>query len=528
MNPEYQNLFFVYLIGLSTIISITLVTYYISYNSKLIIREKYTSLILLFSIIFYVISILYLTFGKINALHQYADFATHLEILWKNTQGVGLKSLMSSKAHGGSHWFAAHFTPIIYLTYVPGFALLQNAYAIPILETLFITSSLIPLWLLSKRYLDRGLSKLFLCCFLFYPTIFYTNLYGISYIELSIPLLLWLFYFFEKKNNTLYIVFLILCLMTREEVSLVTCFFGIYILILKRYYLGIFTIVVSLVYFFTVLLVVMPFFSENVHITTRHYQNLGSSYSEILSTVLLNPLETIMKAVSLPKIGSLVIFLIPLFFIPISNFLVFLIATPNLAITFFSEAITHSSYILYYLSPSIPIFFYATITGINKFKKIRFYNINSIIYSILIASITTTIFFGATPISIAYWNKDYKVGKFYTTNFHRSVYIEEDRDIAAKKIVKLIPENAVISAEQHFLPLLYKKKKMVIFPQEDKNMEYVLIDILNPKKTGSGDTYLSFRLDPEFYYQKYLKNDDWTIIAEDKGVILLKNKKNNL
>ena len=99
------------------------------------------------------------------------------------------------------------------------------------------------------------------------------------------------------------------------------------------------------------------------------------------------------------------------------------------------------------------------ITGISKLKNSKFINISSLVNAILAASISTTIFFGATPISIAYWNENYTVGVFYTTNFHRSAYIEEDRDIFAKKIIKLIPDNASVMAEQHFLPLLYKKKK---------------------------------------------------------------------
>mgnify|MGYP006146737343 FL=1 len=161
--------------------------------------------------------------------------------------------------------------------------------------------------------------------------------------------------------------------------------------------------------------------------------------------------------------------------------------------------------------------------GINKIRKWRFVNINSLINTILVASISATIFFGATPISIAYWNKNYSVGNFYTTNFHRSAYIEEDRDVAAKEIVKLVPDGALISAEQHFLPLLYKKKRMVAFPDMSIDTEYVLIDRLNPKKTGGLDnTYLSFRENPEFYYQKYFKNNDWIIIKEDQGVTLFK------
>lgn len=115
------------------------------------------------------------------------------------------------------------------------------------------------------------------------------------------------------------------------------------------------------------------------------------------------------------------------------------------------------------------------------------------------------------------------VGNFYTTNFHRSVYVEEERDIIAKKIVKLIPDNAEVLAEQHFLPLLYKKKKIVAFPDEDKNIQYILIDKLNPKKTGDlGGNFSDFRLNPEFYYQKYLENDLWNIVVENKGVTLLK------
>jgi hypothetical protein len=66
---------------------------------------------------------------------------------------------------------------------------------------------------------------------------------------------------------------------------------------------------------------------------------------------------------------------------------------------------------------------------------------------------------------------------------------------------------------------------MIAFPDEDKSIQYVLIDKLNPKKTGGFDgSYGTFRLKPEFYYQKYLKNSNWSIISENKGVILLKKK----
>ncbi len=530
MFLEYKNLFLIYSIGLSSIIFFSAFTYFLSNKFSLEVNKKNSYFILFFSVLFYTSSILYLSFGKINALHHYVDFATILEILWRNSQGFGLTTLMSEEHHESSHWFSAHFTPIIYLTYIPFFTILPKPYVLPLAETIFILSALIPLWLISKKFLDNNLSRVLICSFLFYPTIFYTNLYGPAFIELCLPLFLWLFYFFEEKKNKLFILTLFLCLMIREEVSLVTCFFGIFMCIRRSYFLGLFTIILSLIYFYVALYIIMPSFKaedfEKVHVASRWFNEWGNSLSEMILNILLNPIDTLKKLLTPAKIGNFVLFLIPLLFTPFLNIMIFLIALPNLAISFLSYSISHSSFILYYLSPSIAVFYYASINGISKIKNFKLININSLINAILVASITSTIFFGATPISIAFWNKNYYVGNFYTTNFHRSAYIEEERDIVAKKIINKIPKNAIVSAELHFLPLLYNRKKMIIFPSDDKNIDYVIIDRLNPKKTGGGKYYLSFRLDPESYYQKYLNNSKWSTIFEDKGITLL--KKNNL
>ena len=313
--------------------------------------------------------------------------------------------------------------------------------------------------------------------------------------------------------------------MVREEVSLVTAFFGIYMIIKKRTLIGFATIFISLIYFYTVVFWVMPSFREEdfdkAHIAAFWFKEWGDTYLEMITYILFNPIDSLNKILIPPKIGNFVMILIPLLFIPLSNILIFFIAIPNLAMTFLSFSITHSSYILYYLSPTIPILFYATISGVSRINIFKLINQNALIQSILVASISTTIFFGATPISIAFWNKDYTVGNFYTSNFHYSAYLELDRHIASKKIIESIPKDSVVSAEQHFMPLLYKNKKMIIFPSPEKGIEYVLIDRYNPKKTG-GHVANTLRTDPENEYQKYFQNKNWQIIKEDLGVTLFK------
>ena len=527
IEEGYRDLIIIYLIGLISVIFLSIGTYYISNKYKIIFKKNYVNIFFYFSLIFYLFSVIFISMGKINALHHYADFATHLEILWRYSQKLGLTSLMSEEIHKGTHWFSAHFTPIIFLTYAPIFKIFPFAQIIPISETIFLVSSIIPLKLIVQKFFEKNLTKLFITSFLFYPTIFYTNLYGIAYLELCIPLFFWLIYFFQEKKNILFLITLILSLMTREEVALVLIFFGIYIFFNKRYFLGLLTFAISLIYFFIVFKFVIPYFKgSDIHLATSLYSSLGSSYSEIIQYILENPIDIFKKILSPPKIGNLVMFLIPLLFTPLISLMTFFITIPNLVITFLSDYITNSSFILYYLSPSIPFFYYASILGINKIRLFSFININSLIYSLLISSIATTIFFGATPLSIAFWSKNYSVGKFYTSNFHYSAYLEDTRAAVAKKIIRLIPEDGVVSAEQHFLPLLFKKKKMIIFPDKSDDVNYVLIDIFRPQKTGGlQGNWLDFRKNPEIYYSEYFNNKkDWSIVESINGVTLFRKE----
>ena len=146
--------------------------------------------------------------------------------------------------------------------------------------------------------------------------------------------------------------------MIREEVALVTSFFGIYIIFKKRYLLMT-TLITSLIYFYIVIFIIMPSFRDGNEtlLASVLYQHLGNTYSEILINILINPLDTLDKIFNAPRIGSFVMFLIPLMFTPLFEITVFLISIPNLMMTFLSQSITHSNFILYYLSPSIPVFF---------------------------------------------------------------------------------------------------------------------------------------------------------------------------
>ena len=524
---HYGSLVYIYSIGILSTLVFGTANYLLISKYNFDFFFKYSKYIFFLSLFFYIVSIFFLSFKKIEALHHYSDFATHLEVLWKNKLGNGLISLMSEDYHGGNHWFAAHFTPIMYLSYVPIFYIFPYPQTIVIVQSVIILSSLIPLFMISRNYFDNRLSYIFLTSFLFYPTIFYINLYGTAYLEAAIPLILWLIYFYKRNDNTKFFICLLLCLSVREEVSLVLCFFGLYLILNKKYYVGTSTFLISAAYFFIVMFIVIPFFKEGMHITINLFSNVGGSYKDIFKNLIFNLFGVLVEATNLAKIGNFIIYLLPLLFLPILNFSTFLIAFPNIFITYISNAISHSSFILYYLSPSIPVFFYAAIISIDKIGNFKFINKSAVVCSILIASISSTFFFGAMPISLPFWLKNYEVGKFYTTDFHYSAYQIDQNDLAAKKLSKMIPDNSVVSAEQHLLPLLYKKNKITVFPYLNKDTEFIFIDKFSKTKTGWDDTYLEFRNNPNKFYNIYFNDISWKVLEEINGVVLMKKNKKN-
>lgn len=528
MFNNYGDLFYIYSFGCFFTITASVLSYIVINSGKLKYYKNIEYYIFFFSIIFYLTSVILLSFKKIDALNYYADHATHLEIMWRYNNGLGLTSLLSESYHSNSHWFSAHFTPIIFITYAPIFYLFPYSETLFVLETIFISSSIIPLYLICKLYFDKKQSLLFCSCFFFYPTIFYTNLYGPAYIELAIPFFLWIFYFLDSKHLKLFWISLTLALLIREEVSLIIASLGLYIYFIRREKFGLIIFFIGAAYFLMVINYIIPSFSgNNKLVATSIYSSWGENPSEIVKNIILNPIETIYKMLSITRVGNLIIFLIPLLFTPLFSFFTFMIALPNLVLTFFSDSISNYSFILYYLSPSIPVLFYASIKSIKSLSEAIHINKNALISSLFVASLCSSIFFGATPISLQFWNENYKVGNFSTTNFYLSEYIQEQNDIDVKKIVSLIPENAAISAEQHILPLLYKKEKMLVFPSIENDINYVLIDKNKKEKAGWDDTYLSFRNDPQFFYNEFIESNEWNLEIENNGVMLFKRNRKN-
>lgn len=545
IDQSYQTLFSIYATGILLTLSIAGICSFVFFKKNFLINwSKY---LFIFSILFYFAYILTFQLLKLYTFKYYADFSVWLELFSNIIDGRGTITTLqqTSQAYGEiENYLGIHFVPLIYIFALPLYVIKNYSIYLIVLQTLILISSIIPIGLFARDiFKERKIGYLFAASFLFFPTLQYINLYDFEFLRISIPLLLFSFYFLNKRKYILYYIFFILSILVREEVALTTLLLGFYItFIMKKKKVGITTSIISILYFLTLVKIIMPWIAGNTNILQNNiFSHLGSTPFEVFVYISSHPFAVILSLLNKIKIANFLIYIIPLLFMPFFSPTIFLISAGNLLLNFLSLSISHYSYILYYLSPSIPFLFLSAIQGVKnisdkglpylKKKTILLSRLDSkgfsyvLVSCVFVACVSSSIFFGPSPLSIQFWNKNYKLAPYKTHNFHYSQYILTDHHKKAFVFFSLIPNDVTVSAEHFFLPYLYKKKTLMQFPIF-KEADYVLIDKKHPIKFGvskAGVDPLEARSNPQQYYDLVEKDTkNWELIKEDDGIFLFK------
>lgn len=146
--------------------------------------------------------------------------------------------------------FAVHISPIYYVL-LPFYKLFPSPITLAAGQVVILYSGLIPLFLLAKR---RGLSQmvtlLLMVTFAAYPALTGGIFYDIHENCFLIPLLLWLFYFYESKRLVgVFLSALSVCLV-KEDAFLYIVVFSVYMIIAdRRWKTGLILMVGAIAYF---------------------------------------------------------------------------------------------------------------------------------------------------------------------------------------------------------------------------------------------------------------------------------------
>ncbi|MBE6585553.1 MAG: DUF2079 domain-containing protein [Ruminococcaceae bacterium] len=202
----------------------------------------------------------YLTFSSPNF-----DFGLFVN-MFHNMKETGLPLSTAERDVLLSH-FVVHISPIYYLL-LPFYFIFPSPLTLQIGQAVVLASGVIPVLLLCRHFkLSGKITMLATLIYALYPALSGGCFYDIHENCFLTPLLLWLFYFFEREKYPWMYLFAFLTLMVKEDAAVYVILFALFVLLSKKKFLhGALLLAGSLAYFGIALAI--------LEATSSHYAQL--------------------------------------------------------------------------------------------------------------------------------------------------------------------------------------------------------------------------------------------------------------
>lgn len=186
--------------------------------------------------------------------------------------------------------FAVHMSPIYYLL-LPFYFVFPSPVTLQIGQTAVLASAAAPVYLLCRHY---KLSDIKTACVvavtLFQPAVMSGTFYDLHENCFLFPLLLWVFWAFEREKYAFLAVFTLLTLCVKEDAAIYIVFFAIFVILNRKKYLTGAAMTVVAVVWFVAVTAYLAKYGDGV--MTNRYGNYLSGEGtlfDVVKNVLVNP-----------------------------------------------------------------------------------------------------------------------------------------------------------------------------------------------------------------------------------------------
>ena len=223
----------------------------------------------------------------------------------------------------------------VILAWLPVYAVWRSFYSLLFFQSLMLTISAWPFYLLAKHVLKNERAALALgITFLLFPTIASQHVNQIHDDQFALPFLVFAFYFFVREDFRRFVLMMVLGCLAKESMTLTTAAFGLYALLQRRSWKWVVVpIVFSGLYLgFAIFLLrhVFPGMGAPVWEAAYHLGMYGKTYPEIAATFVTRPgfvLQTVFSRERVEYLGQL---LLPLLYVLPWLSAAVLVSLPNL------------------------------------------------------------------------------------------------------------------------------------------------------------------------------------------------------
>ena len=459
-------------------------------------------------------------------------------------------------------WAMSHVDPIL-LVFVPIFAVFQNPLTLVFSQLLLVIFSSLLVFKIAELELKSKLAGfLFGMAYLFYPAVGYliaqTGFHGVTAV---IPFFLGAFYVFEKMykekkyTKRKFVIFWLLLILTmagKEQLPIYVLLYGLFILVLRNNVpwesfkslknflfsqngkLGLSVFSVGLVWFITAFFIIIPAFApyrvagfkkfaqsidlntaisrdvENANYFLSRYAEFGSTYQEILTSLISNPQKVVVQLFGGDKGKNMIMTFTPMGYLPLAYPAVLAFAVPDLLINFLTTegGIGTSEITNHRISMIIPVLFISSIYAVGflsnliakllKNNRIKGSHVALLLAAAVLGLNVYTTFNYNNPVylwltqaiqkrltgSVAFAKEDLETAGMKNMQIGQVLRLSKleskDRE-CAERVVKLIPPGASVSGPDYLGAHLSMRETYAIFPALYKEADYVIVDVFSRK-----------------------------------------------
>ena len=251
-----------------------------------------------------------------------------------------------------------------------------------VIQTVILALGAIPIFLLAeyefRKYKSGSWTALlFAFAYLLYTPLERANIFDFHGVTLATTFLLFMFYLWFIGRKGWSFIFLVLSLLTKEQIGLTTSVFGAYAVYsayklekgtVRKYIFGVLVMIVSFAWSLLSISYLIPYFRGATHFALKYYKEFGNTPITIVIGMFEKPI-VILKSIFNPESFNYLLFVIG----PIGFFAVLspsiIIALPEFGINLLSKNGNMQNIFFHYTSVITPFIFIASIFGAKKFGE---------------------------------------------------------------------------------------------------------------------------------------------------------------
>ena len=446
-------------------------------------------------------------FAALSVLRQDAfaagrfDLGNMVQAVWSTAHGhlLQVTDLQGDQVSR----LGAHVDPILAL-FAPLWWIWSSPNMLLVVQAVGVGLGAIPVYWLARKHLRSARAGLgFALVYLAYPATGWLTLNEFHPVALATPLLLFAFWFLDEDRLVPFAVFAVAAAACKEEIPFVIAGFGVWYAVSRRRWIeGGAIAVLGVAWAAVATTVVIPHFNhgQTSDFYTR-YSEVGGSPGGIVKTAFTHPGRLAHAAFTGRDLHYALQLLWPLAFLPLLSPLVLVAALPELAINVLSAVTTQTSIHFHYTAGLIAPLVIAAIFGAHRIGRRAFW----VAAAAVLVAVAGNYRLGPVPA----WEHVPGGQRFQA---RASDVTAHDR-IAADAL-RLIPENAVVTATNSLGAHLSARRRVLSFPFI-QDATWIAADETQP---GYADRYAPVATAEQLVWLR--RNPEWKLVFERDGVLV--------